>query len=285
MTSTADEARQALGLRLRELRRDAGITGRKIADLAGWHESKVSKIEYGKQTPSEDDLRAWCTHTGHPDELPDLIATVRNIRAAYLEFQRVLGTGTRRRQRTLVRTEGETTLMRWYEPSIIPGLLQTENYIRWILGRIIEFYGIPDDLDAGVSARIARQEVLYQRDHRFAFVIAEQTLRTTAWDNAVMVAQLDRLLTVMASMPHVTLRIVPAHARYEGPATNGFVLYDTRLVIVETASAELSITQPREIAVYGRLFNTLVAQSVGGDEARSLIASALEQRRAIPTKE
>ncbi|WP_405137599.1 helix-turn-helix domain-containing protein [Nocardia sp. NBC_01388] len=59
------------GPRLRELRRDAGLTGRKLADSAGWHESKTSKIEYGKQTPSEADLRAWCTLTDSLDEFPD----------------------------------------------------------------------------------------------------------------------------------------------------------------------------------------------------------------------
>ncbi|RSM48919.1 hypothetical protein DMB66_45475 [Actinoplanes sp. ATCC 53533] len=52
VTSTVHQAREALGNRLRDVRRDAGLTGRGLSALAGWHSSKVSKIEYGKQSPS-----------------------------------------------------------------------------------------------------------------------------------------------------------------------------------------------------------------------------------------
>ncbi|MBF6332525.1 helix-turn-helix domain-containing protein [Nocardia transvalensis] len=278
MTRAIHEAREALGARLRELRRDAGLTGRKLAELAGWHESKTSKIEYGKQTPSEADLRIWCRHTESLDQLPDLIASLRNIEAAYMEFRRVLGTGTRRRQRMLVKTEGETKLIRWYEPYVVPGLLQTPEYIEWILAKVIGFYGVPNDLDEGVAARIERQKVLYQGDHRFSFLIAEQVLRTTAKDDSVMVGQLDRLLTVM-SLPRVLLGVVPERATYEAPAINGFVVYDNRLVDVETVSAELSITQPREIALYERMFAVLTEQAVHGEAARNLIKAELDRRR------
>ncbi|MEC3957897.1 helix-turn-helix transcriptional regulator [Nocardia sp. CDC153] len=276
-SGAAHEQREALGIRLRELRRDAGMTGRKLAELAGWHESKTSKIEYGKQTPSEADLRTWCRLTGSLDQLPDLIASLRNIQAAYMEFRRVLGTGTRRRQRMLSHIEGETKIMRWFEPAIIPGLLQTPGYIEWILGRVIRFYDIPNDLEEGVTARIERQQVLYRGTRRFSFVIAEQALYTTAGDDSVMVEQLDRLLTAMA-LPRVQLGILPRTAVWE-TMTNSFVLYDNRLAIVETVTAELTITQPREIALYGKLFDTLVGQAVYGEPARGLITSALAMRR------
>ncbi|MET9490922.1 helix-turn-helix transcriptional regulator [Nocardia sp. NPDC006630] len=277
-SGAAHEQREALGARLRELRRDAGLTGRKLADSAGWHESKTSKIEYGKQTPSEADLRTWCTLTGSLDEFPDLIASLRNIQAAYMEFRRVLGTGTRRRQRMLSHIEGQTQIMRWFEPMIIPGLLQTPDYIEWILGRIIRFYDIPNDIDEGVTARIERQQVLYRGTRRFSFVIAEQVLHTTAGQDSVMVEQLDRLLTAMA-LPRVQLGILPSAAIYEGPATNSFVMYDNKLVIVETVTAELTITQPREIALYGKLFDLLRTQTSYGEAARGLIQKAIAQRR------
>ncbi|MBL1073077.1 helix-turn-helix transcriptional regulator [Nocardia sp. 2] len=274
----AHEQRQALGARLRELRRDAGLTGRKLAESAGWHESKTSKIEYGKQTPSEVDLRTWCRLTGRLDQLPDLIASLRNIEAAYLEFRRVLGTGTRRRQRMISHIEHETKVMRWFEPLLIPGLLQTPGYIAWVLGRVIRFYDVPDDLEAGMTARIERQQVLYRGTRRFSFLIAEQALYTTAGDDSVMVEQLDRLLTVMA-LPRVQLGIIPRTAVWE-TVTNNFVLYDNRLVLVETTTAELTITQPREITLYGRLFDVLAGQALTGGAARELIARALESRRS-----
>ncbi|BEK92734.1 helix-turn-helix domain-containing protein [Nocardia seriolae] len=278
MTSAVHEQREALGLRLRELRRDAGLTARRLAELAHWHESKVSRIEYGKQQPSEADLRAWCAHTGSDDQLADLIATLRNIQAAYLEWKRLLGTGTRRRQRLSIKLEGETGSMRWYEPALVPGLLQTPEYAEGVLRKIISFYRVPDDLDEGVATRIERQHVLYRGDHRFSFVIAEQVLRTTVVDDSVMLGQLDRLMTVM-TLPRVQLGIVPERAVFEGPAMNGFIMFDNRLVHVETVSAELSITQPREIALYSRMFTQPAEQAVYGEAARGLIRAELEGRR------
>src|SRR3954454_16108614 len=80
-TSTVHQAREALGKRLRDLRRDAGLTGRGLAILAGWHSSKVSKVEYGKQSPSEEDIRVWCRLCHAEDQSADLIVTVRDIEA------------------------------------------------------------------------------------------------------------------------------------------------------------------------------------------------------------
>jgi transcriptional regulator with XRE-family HTH domain len=110
------------------LRRDAGLTGRQLALLAGWTSSKISKIEYGKQTPTEEDLRVWCQHCRTPEQVPDLVATVRNIEAMYVEWRRMLRTGTRRRQEASLTIEGETRLFRWYEPVLVPGILHTAEY-------------------------------------------------------------------------------------------------------------------------------------------------------------
>ncbi|MEV6341334.1 helix-turn-helix transcriptional regulator [Nocardia vinacea] len=279
MTSAVHEAREALGLRLRELRRDAEITARHLAELAGWHESKVSRIEHGKQTPSEPDLRIWCEHTDSGDQLADLIATLRNIEAAYLEWRRILGTGMRRPQKARLRLEADTQSMRWFELTVFPGLLQTAEYAEAILRKVIAFYGIRDDIEEGVAARIERQHVLYRGRRRFNFVIAEQALHTTVGDNEVMAGQLDRLLMVM-DLPRIALGIIPAEATYEAPATNGFAIFDSRLVQVETVSAELSVTQPREITLYEKMFAQLSEQAEYGKLARGRITAALEHRRS-----
>src|SRR6266498_1674286 len=70
-SSAAQEAREALGTRLREIRTEAGLTGRVLAQVAGWHFSKVSKIEHGRQPPSVLDIRAWCKHCGNWSRLGD----------------------------------------------------------------------------------------------------------------------------------------------------------------------------------------------------------------------
>lgn len=277
VTNSVHQAREALGHRLRDIRRDAGLTGRQLAELAGWHSSKISKIEYGKQTPSEDDIRAWCLHAGVNDQIPDLIATVRHIEAMYVEWRRMLGAGTRRRQQTSRTLEAQTRLMRWYEPLLIPGILHTAEYATAVMRRVIDFYQVPDDLDAGVAARMGRQQILYRGDHRFHFIIAHQALLTTVGDTNVMIGQLDRLLAVM-SLPRVSLGIIPARAGYRVP-TNQFIMYDNRLVHVETISAELTISQPREIALYSKTFHELTRQATCGQTARTLITTALDDLR------
>lgn len=277
MTNSVHEQREALGKRLREIRKDAGLTGRQLAALAGWHESLVSKIETGNRTPTESQLHAYCTHTGTEKQLADLIATVRNIESAYLEFKRLLHTGTGRRQQQSVALAEQSELMRIYEPVLIPGMLQTAEYAAAVLRRVTEFYRIPNDVDQGVSKRLEQQKVLYHGNHRFHILITEQSLSTTVGDPEVMAGQLDRLLAVMG-LPRVLFGIVPAGAEWLTPATN-FVMFDDRMVMVEAITAELTITQPREIALYGRAFQTLAGQAVTGEAARGLIRTALERRR------
>lgn len=279
MTNSVHQAREALGGRLRDLRKEAGLSGVGLAARAGWtNSSKVSKIEHGKQTPSEDDIRAWCEHTGATAHIPDLIATVRNIEAMYVEWRRMLEVGTRRRQHASKTLEAETSLMRWYEPLLIPGLLHTAAYARAVMRRVIDFYRIPDDLEAGVAARMERQQILYRGNQRFHFIVAYQALLTTVGSTEVMIGQLDRLLAV-TSLARVTFGILPSGAEYHVP-TNQFIMFDDRLVNVETISAELAISQPREIALYGQAFNELAQQAVYGQAARGLISQALEERRA-----
>jgi transcriptional regulator with XRE-family HTH domain len=278
VTSSLHQAREALGHRLRDLRRDAGLNGRQLADLAGWHSSKVSKIEYGKQTPSEDDIRTWCLHTNSGDQATDLIATVRHIEAMYVEWRRMLGTGTRRRQQASRELEEQTQLMCWYEPLLIPGILHTAEYAAAILRRVIDFYQVPDDLEEGVAARMERQQILYRGNHRFHFIVAHQALLTKVGDTAVMIGQLDRLLATI-SLSRVTFGIIPPHAEYRVP-TNQFIMFDHRLVQVETISSELSISQPREISLYTKAFHELTRQAVYGQAARKLINQALDNLRA-----
>lgn len=282
MTSSVHQAREALGQRLRDIRRDAGLTGIELAKLAGWHDSsKVSKIEHGKQTPTEEDIRAWCTHAQATRQIPDLIASVRSIRAMYVEWRRMLEVGTRRRQHASLELEAKTKLLRWYEPILVPGILHTAEYAAAVMRQVIDFYGIPDDLDAGVAKRMERQQILYKGKQQFHFIVGEQAIRTTVGDASIMIGQLDRLLAV-TSLARVSFGIIPAKATYRVP-TNQFIMFDDRLVNVETISAELAISQPREIALYGNAFEQLSHQAVYGAGAREMIYGALEGFREDET--
>lgn len=87
--SSFQRAREALGLRLREIRRDARLPGRQLAAVHGWHPSKISKIEGGKQTPSEADIEAWAQACGQPELVGELIACLRTLEGQYVEFRRM----------------------------------------------------------------------------------------------------------------------------------------------------------------------------------------------------
>ncbi len=240
----------------------------------------MSKIEYGKQTPTEDDVRTWCAHTGAEHHVADLIASLRNIDAAYLEWRRILNTGVRRRQRHAATVESETRLIRGYDPALIPGLLHTPEYAEAIFRQVIEFNQVPNDVEAAVAARMDRQQqFLYRGDHKVHYLIGEQALYTTVGDDSVMLGQLDRLLTAM-SLPRVVHGIVPMMSGYRVSAIN-FVIYDQRQVLVEGIGAAQTVTQPREIAVYEKAFETLSGQAVLGGAARSLIAVASNRRMNV----
>ncbi len=274
-SSSVRDAREALGARLRDLRKDAGLSGVQLAELAGWHSSKVSKIESGKQTPAEADIRIWCRHCKARQQIPDLIATLRNVEAAYVEWKRIAG--IRRKQQQLHTLEEGTRLTRWFEPVIMPGLLQTPDYMRAMLGKVSAFYGHDEPVDDGIAARVERQQVLHHGNHRFNFVLAEQVLYTTVGSDDVMIGQLDHLLSAMR-LPNVVVSIIPAMSDYQVPTTN-FVIFDRRVAHVETISAELTVTQPRELILYEQVFQTLIKQAAVGEAARVLIGKAMGRRQ------
>ncbi|MER7206323.1 helix-turn-helix transcriptional regulator [Streptosporangium sp. NPDC000239] len=273
MSKQAEQARQALGARLREIRKDAQLSGRALAALAGWHPSKITQLELGKRGPSEKDLRAWALHCGAEDQLADLIATVRGIDSAYVEWRRQLRTGLRRRQEASASLYERAALLRIYQPGVPPALLQTAEYAEAVLRSRQRFRDLPDDVMAAVTARMDRQRVLYFGGRRFLVVLEEQVLLTRFGDDKVMAGQLDRLLDVMG-MQRVSLGIIPAAGpRLIGPG-EGFVVFDNELVRVETTSAQLTVTQPAEVAVYAHAFAAMQAAAVYGAEARALVEVA-----------
>jgi transcriptional regulator with XRE-family HTH domain len=276
LTAPVKKAREALGARLREIRKDAGLTGRALADRCQWHFTKVSKLEHGSQTPSEADMRAWCRACGADDQIPDLVATVRAIESMYVEWQRQLRAGLKQTHISSVPLYERTKVFRGYENTVVPGLFHTAEYAAAIFAFWAEFLELPNDAEEAVAARMERQKVLYTGDRRFVFVLEEQTLRTRVGSTDVMLGQLDRVLAVM-SLPRVSLGIIPAAGERQCLAQGSFWIFDERVVQVETMSAGLEITQPREIAVYVRAFGLLQQSTVYGKPARELIGRAMAE--------
>lgn len=272
--SPAQQAREALGLRLREIRKDAGLTGRALALNIGCHFTKISRIENGGQAPSEDNIKAWCRACNADDQIPDLIASARAIESMYVEWRRQTRAGMKRLMLKPVPLYERTTLFRIYEHSSIPGIFQTAAYSAAILDYFITFLGTPNDLDAAIEARMKRQEIVYSGDRRFQVILEEHALRTRVDSLETTIGQLDRLLATM-SLPRVSLGIIPQAEIRRTFAQVSFWIYDDTMVGVETPTAKLEITQPREVQQYAGMFEHLRQSAVYGVQARALITRAI----------
>lgn len=276
MSTPARQAREALGIRLRDIRREAGLTGRTLATAAGWHFTRVSKLEHGVLSASEHDVRVWCQLCKAEGQIPDLVATVQSIDTMFMEWRRQLRSGTRHRQKESVRFEAETQFFRVFEPLFIPGLLQTAEYASAVLSQFISFHDLPNDLEEGVEARMERQRILYRGDRRFHMVFCEVALTLGIVERPVLLSQIDRLLAA-SSIPHVHMGIIPTRAPHGFLPLHGFWILDLREVRIETISAEIKLTQPREVSVYRRAFDRFAESAVYGRAARELLLSAMRK--------
>ncbi|MEQ4718137.1 helix-turn-helix transcriptional regulator [Nonomuraea sp. B19D2] len=271
--------REALGARLRELRKDAGLNGKQLAQTLRWQATKVSRIELGKQTPTEEDIRAWLTACDAANQQSSIIAQLRGLELAYAAWQRQLRTGTRDRQRQIAAIEAETDLIRGFEPATVPGLFQTREYARHIMAQSIAIHEITDDLEDGLQARMDRQQILYKPGHRFHFILSEAAVRNLMCPPEVLMGQIERLIA-SATLPNVALGVIPFTARLPKSPVHGFWIYGTRLVTVETFAAELSLTQPEEIALYGKIFGLMKEAALYGKAARGLMTNILDDLAA-----
>lgn len=263
------------------MRKDARLSGRALASAMGWHYTKVSKLENGDRSPSEQDIRAWCSACGAEGQVPDLIATVRHVASMYHEYRRQMQAGLKHLTESSVPLYEQTSLFRIYDTTVFPGLFTTAEYAAAIFRFWSQFMGLKDDVDAAVEARMERQRVLYTGDRKFRVVIEEQVIRTRVGDADVMAGQLDRLMAVM-SLPRVSIGIIPAAGVRHSLTQGSFWMFDDSRVRVETVSASLNVTQPRDIALYARVFELLDKSAVHGREARQLISRALHDLTGEP---
>src|SRR2546421_2226889 len=254
--SNVHAARVALGKRLRELRQQAGLSGRQLAESLSWPPSKVSKLENGRQTPGTDDIRGWTRATDRESETEALLASLHTLEVQHAEWRRILRAGLKRHQQELAEWDRKTRLFRVFEVTVVPGLLQTAEYARARFGEGVRRLKVPDDIDEAVAARVQRQDVLYRPDKRFHFVLTEAALRFRLCPPQVMLGQLDRLIA-LSQLPNVRLGVIGFATPYATSPWHGFWIYDDERVLVETFSAALDLRQPPEIDLYANAFEQL----------------------------
>ena len=273
--SPVAQARKELGARLRQLRKSAELTGQALADATGQHFTRVSRIENGAQAPTERNLRDWCAACGGEDQIPDLIATAQAVETAYLEWARQSRAGMRRLG-TLhsIATYQRTTTFRIHEPIVMPGIFQTEAYIRRMLTFWYAFLDAPDDADATVAMKAERTAIALRPAKRILVVLSEQVLHTRYGTPSEHADQLTHLLSLMR-LPFISVGVIPADAQRYAIATIGFWIFDNDAVALETPTAAIKVTRPQETALYVAMFNQLKDQAIYGHDARQLIAKIL----------
>lgn len=251
------------------------MSGRRLAESLSWPPSKVSKLENGRQTPTDDDLHKWATATRSEGQAEALLAALHTLEVQHAEWQRILRTGLKPHQQELISWDQKTRLFRAFETTVVPGLLQTAEYARARFAEGIRRLNLPNDIDEAVAARARRQEILYRPDKRFHFVLTEAALRFRLCAPDVMVGQLDRLVS-LSHLPNVRLGIIGFETQYATAPWHGFWLYDNERVLVETLSAELDLRQPQEIELYSSAFEQLAAVAGYGRSARAIINRVIE---------
>ncbi|QDN64342.1 MULTISPECIES: helix-turn-helix transcriptional regulator [unclassified Streptomyces] len=274
-SSSAQGAREALAVRLQHLRKDAGLTGKELSARCGWHPAKTTRIQKGEAPPSDTDIRTWCAACGADDQADDLIATARAVDSMYLEWRRLHRTGMRKVQDDWYELHERTRICRAYLSNVPPGFFQTPGFATALMEQITAFQGTPNDVAEAVAARVARSRFLYEGGHRFVVLMEESVLRFRTAGPDAMRGQLRHLLAVMP-LASVSLGIIPFTAQRTVWPLEAFYLHDDVQAVVETLTAEINVTQPRELADYAKAFTELSKMAVYGDAARALIQDAID---------
>ncbi|MFF2721423.1 helix-turn-helix domain-containing protein [Streptomyces sp. NPDC058011] len=280
MSTDYQQAREALGARLRELRLSAPegrLTGTALSRKLDWPNSKVSKLELGRQTATPEDLHQWATACGRPELYDELRARLAGFESHIRSWRRQLTGGHKPVQEAHNQAQANSKILRTWESSWIVGVLQTPDYARAVLTRSAELHQSPRDIEEAVRARIRRQELLYSGGRRYHIILWEPVLRSLVCPPSVLSAQLDRLSGVIG-MDTVELGIVPLTASLKVPPGLGFWIYDDRQVVTETWHAELWLDDADTLALYLRTWKTLRESAVYGADAHNVINAA---RRAL----
>jgi transcriptional regulator with XRE-family HTH domain len=266
----------ALGARLRELREQAGLTGAELAAALGpgWRQPKISKIENGRQLPTEAELIAWAKATRA--EAAPLVAVRSKAAAEYGTHKERIAKagGAVAHQQDLTALAESCTFLAEFQPALMPGRLQTAAYMREksLRDPTIADDGIAlEDLGRVIAARIRRQAILYEPGREFVHVVTEAALRLRigAMTTATLQGQLTHL-SELATLPGHTFGVLPFTVACPVEPASGFQLYDRDLVRVETIAGVLQLTDPEAVARYSRWLDQLVDVALTGPDAAAL---------------
>lgn len=261
------QRKDELALALREARKQAGLTGERLAARCGISQSKISKIETGRLLPSATDVERILTALGTGGErLSDLMALARLANTEFQGVRAALQRGLHQKQRELAALEADSGHSRFFLPLMITGLLQTPEYARASLAKF------PGDHPQAIAKRLDRQAALYNPAKRFTFVLTEAAVRWQLCEPRVMAVQMGRLAS-LSELPNVRLGIIPLERYVPDGPLNTFTVYDERIATAETFGGVIMMRDPRDINYHLELFTFFERYAIFDDEVRALLES------------
>ena len=277
----------SLGRYLRELRTTYALSGNQLAKNLYWPQSKVSRIETGKQFPSESDIKAWMTALSCPKATEEsALSLLEQAKAEYRSWQDsfAIAGGAGAKQRQILELESRAKVISDFDPLFLSGLLQTTEYtselLRMPLGPAA-FGATEDEIRQMVCARVQRQQVLYDSSKMIRITLHEAALRIRVTQLATQIGQLDRL-TLLATLPSLDLRIVPFSVKLPIFPFGGYTVYDSSLVILETLTGEQQLSLPEDVAMYEDAFNLVSSVALRGSDAISLMRDVIREMTRAP---
>ena len=277
--------RRRLAAELRRLRERAGLTGDEAAATLNWSGSKISRIElnrigvkrddldklldlYKVESPYREELQALASESS---KIGRLRAVVAGLPTDYAEY---------------VSAEDEARSIWNWEPLVVPGLLQTEDYTRAVMAGYQAMFRLPpSDAERRIALRRVRQQLLTREPPlQLSFVIDESVLRRRFGDNAGMRKQL-LWVTEVSEMPNVDIRVLSLDS--EHPTTTGAFSYmqfpqvhDVPLkdiVSVEHLTGSVDLEDEEQTFRYRVTFEGLLEKSLDPSESRDLIVQTADE--------
>ncbi|MEV6104547.1 helix-turn-helix transcriptional regulator [Streptomyces sp. NPDC051940] len=270
--------RRKLGAELRRQRDLAGLTSGEAATRAGWHQSKVSRIETGRSAAKAADVRLLldvyeCADADLRAVLEALTVPDAPDRAWWRAYRELLPDA----YRDFISLEGEATLVRTLETMVVPGLLQTPAYARAVT-RAAMAGAAEGKVAALADVRIARQAVLRATPPlTLHAVLDEAVLRREVGGREVMAEQL-RHLVELGRLENVRLQVLPFSSGVHVGVCGPFVMFsfphssDLDVVVLDHLTSSFYLERKEDLGAYVEAFADLQASALSHEQSLAFMA-------------
>jgi transcriptional regulator with XRE-family HTH domain len=284
-TTSPAVQRHRLRAELRRARLDAGLTQEQVAKAMDWSLSKIIRIENGSVSVSTNDLKAMLRYYEITDEkrTAELVALSRASRER--SWWSSYSDSMPKRTIQLIEYENAAYISRHYEDLVMPGLLQTTEYMRASTRQLA-----PDmdasQVDRNIQLRLKRQELLNRVDAPLMFfVIDEAVVRRIVGDTEIMRRQLQQLIE-FADMSNVTIEVIPFTAGLLPGLQSPFVIHefpdaadDDVLYLENPRGSMLNRDDTDEILSFREDFERMRQASLGPEGTVDFLRVVIEELR------